>query len=50
MDSGYDITDHNSIHPKLLGDDGDIDKLIKEAHEKGDLFYLSRKITNVTVN
>ncbi|XP_033217513.1 maltase A3-like [Belonocnema kinseyi] len=33
VDSGYDITDHNSIHP-LFGNDNDIDALIEEAHER----------------
>lgn len=37
VDSGYDITDHNIIHP-LFGDDNDIDTLIEEAHERGNKF------------
>ena len=37
VDSGYDITDHNSIHP-LFGDVEDINLLIEEAHERGNTF------------
>lgn len=33
FDSGYDITDHNKIHP-TLGDEEDIESLIEEAHER----------------
>ncbi|MEB3306776.1 MAG: alpha-amylase family glycosyl hydrolase [Cyanobacteriota bacterium] len=33
-DGGYDITDFNSIHPEL-GDLGDLDRLIRTAHDHG---------------
>lgn len=39
FDSGYDITDHNKIHP-TLGDEEDIESLIEEAHERGQFFVI----------
>lgn len=46
VDSGYDITDHNKIHP-TFGDAEDMDLLIEEAHERGHIFFSNIQIKRI---